>query len=445
MAKKLFRTPTTLPEETQCRGLVIPASQEWLGLFSGALLESTHAWNYDQVESTDLTPEETAAKCYEIFTAWLDSECGGGGGPEECPAVALPTGQKIYRTSPTSGRWEVLDPVFGMTWAEPTGGESIPWPDPRPEETEALQKCGASSNVVNALHELYDSIVTFYNDEVTDLEAQAEVAAQIAVSIGSVFGPISATFLTLSGAAWEAFKLILAELTTDDWTPEFTEILTCIFEKHIELVDGVATWNVSSVAADLVGFLLPVIDEHVRVRWQVWYLMQCVGAQGLTAASAREDVDGDCATCDAWCVTLSPLDFGFTPTSPDTYFDSEGRLFHPNGSGWFYLNGELTVDTSQCEITRLSAVVSSDGSTQIALRLQASPSDGPLNQLWNGWGMTGFPIGFSTDDNIDWKSNSDETIVSVYMNNWESGRYLMVFSVTIQGTGINPFAVGSNC
>jgi hypothetical protein len=443
MPKKLFRTPTTLPTETQCRGLVMPASQEWLGLFAGALLEATHAWNYDQVESTDLTPEETAAKCYEIFTAWLDSECGGGGGPEECPAVALPTGQKIYRTSPTSGRWEVLDPVFGMTWAEPTGGESIPWPDPRPEATEPEQRCGAASNVVNALHELYDAIVTFYTEEVTDLEAQAEVAAQIAISIGSVFGPISATFLTLGGAAWEAFKIVLAELTTDDWTPEFTEILTCIFKKHVEMDGGVPTWNVSTVAADLVGFILPVIDIHVRVRWQVWYLMQCIGAQGLTAAASRTDVEGECAECDQWCVYLTPEQLGFIPTTGITFYDSNGWLTAATG-GNRYAWATLEVDTSQCVIRRIGATFRGEGAGNGTISLNATPGTWPGAQGGTR-GTTGFQQSFTTDDNAAWYSTTDTTTIEIYFDNSYQGWAPEIRAVLLSGTGANPFGIGSNC
>jgi hypothetical protein len=444
MPKKLFRTPTTLPEATQCRGLVMPASQEWLGLFAGALLEATHAWNYDQVESTDLTPEETAAKCYEIFTAWLDSECGGGGGPEECPAVALPTGQKIYRTSPTTGNWEVLDPVDGETWSEPTGEDAIPTPDARPEATEPEQECGAASNVVNALHDLYDAIVTFYDDEVEDWENQAEVAAQIAISVGSAFGPISATFLTLGGAAWEAFKLILAELTTDDWTPEFTEILTCIFKKHVELVDGVPTWNVSTVAADLVGFILPVIDIHVRVRWQVWYLMQCIGAQGLTAAASRTDVEGECATCDEWCYTATPLAFG--ATNEEGYYDSNGYLWSLNtyDAGWAS-NARLVVDTSQCVITRVGMTLVANGAETQYRKITATNVTDQLTISFGYLGTTGFPIEVITPDSVDAHSTGEESSFLFQAGTFDGNRNSRIVALTFMGTGINPFGIGSNC
>lgn len=55
------------------RKLEIPASKEWLGIFNSALLTLVYPWVYEQVYDTDLTPEEVAEKCREIFDKYLIS------------------------------------------------------------------------------------------------------------------------------------------------------------------------------------------------------------------------------------------------------------------------------------------------------------------------------------------------------------------------------------
>lgn len=58
--------------------MTIPSSKEWLGIFNAALLATTYAYNYEQVNETDLTPEECAAYCYEKLLEYFDSTCAGG-------------------------------------------------------------------------------------------------------------------------------------------------------------------------------------------------------------------------------------------------------------------------------------------------------------------------------------------------------------------------------
>jgi len=433
---RAWLTPDTpAPESERCRRFATPDELAFVAAVSGALLPLTLPENWEQ--SGSMTPDEAAGIMSASFESFVASDCEStGSGTCTLPDIESP----IFRISPTTGHFEQLD---NGEWVEPTGDYSIPEPDARPEETEDEQKCGAASNLVNALHELYDAIIAFKDDFIDPVLAQAEVAGQIAVSIGSQFGPISATFLALSGAAWEAFTYILAELTVDDWTEEFNEILTCILKEHIEITDGIASWNLSSVAADLVGFVLPVIDEHVRVRWQVWYLLQCIGVDGMTAGAARTDIEGDCATCDAWCVSVTPETLGFS-TGSGVYYNSSGHLII-DGGGFRQIYSTLVVDTSQCVITRIGLSVHTFGAATSTMQVEALPSEGPLSQVWYSVGMTGFPVGRTSDDNVGWYSNSDETTVSVYASNDNSGSYVAITNVLIMGTGRNPFGIGSNC
>lgn len=79
---KPFLTPPSLPETTACRTLQIPDDKLWLGIFNSALLETIYWYNYEQVNDTDLTPEETAAACDLILREmWNDESCGTGDTP----------------------------------------------------------------------------------------------------------------------------------------------------------------------------------------------------------------------------------------------------------------------------------------------------------------------------------------------------------------------------
>jgi len=74
MVRKLFLTPPqTVPLEVDCRTLEIPSHPLWLGIFNAAILQTTYAWNYEQINDTDLSPDETAALCYQIMLDYFDT------------------------------------------------------------------------------------------------------------------------------------------------------------------------------------------------------------------------------------------------------------------------------------------------------------------------------------------------------------------------------------
>jgi len=70
---KRFLTPPNMPEALECRQLQIPSSKEWLGVFNSAILELKETWNWQQINDTDLTPEECAAYCYDAYVQYLQS------------------------------------------------------------------------------------------------------------------------------------------------------------------------------------------------------------------------------------------------------------------------------------------------------------------------------------------------------------------------------------
>jgi hypothetical protein len=75
MVRKLYLCPSTTPESVITRCVKVPASQDWLAVFNRALLMLTDPAQWEQLQETDITPEEAAAKAYEVYTEWLSGEC----------------------------------------------------------------------------------------------------------------------------------------------------------------------------------------------------------------------------------------------------------------------------------------------------------------------------------------------------------------------------------
>lgn len=107
-------TPPSLPDEVIIRELEIPSSQEWLGVFNFLLLQATYSWAWEQLYDTDLTPEECAAKCYEIYVKYLTST----GAPTDVPAPYWDDSEDVDDSLPADAQpWygKVEDPTVPPT------------------------------------------------------------------------------------------------------------------------------------------------------------------------------------------------------------------------------------------------------------------------------------------------------------------------------------------
>jgi len=74
MVRKLFICPPDFGVSEQCRVLSIPNTQQWLGIFNAALLTLTNVYNYEQLNETDLTPEQCAERAMSIYVSYLNND-----------------------------------------------------------------------------------------------------------------------------------------------------------------------------------------------------------------------------------------------------------------------------------------------------------------------------------------------------------------------------------
>jgi len=296
MTRKRFISPADIPAGDICRNLIVPASQDWLGVFSEALSQTIYAYNYEQVNDTDLTPEAAAAEAYTRYEAWLDATCEGG----TCPPAEV-NGKRVTRHNPTTGKWEQIDDEsFG--WEPPDEGYAVPAQVGRSEPTDDEKICAAVANATECLRLLYEqSLADFFNEYSSSqaFDAFGEAAGDL------IFAGITALIQAYApwvAPFWELFWGGIALISTNVWTLVFQQHLRCILLEHASIAGGVVTFDFQAVNRDLVMQNLSSLEEGLWVV-QVEYMLLIIGADGLNLAGELDLVAEPDCTCAPWTIT----------------------------------------------------------------------------------------------------------------------------------------------
>lgn len=443
MARKRFITPPTLPEEAQCRGLIIPASKEWLGVFSEALSATFYSHNYEQVNATDLTPDEVAARCYDIYLSWLDSACDGG----ECPPIELPDGSKIYRKNPTTRRWEFVNEAG--EWEEPIGDDAIPAPAAREELTEDDALCAAATNAVYAIYHLWLTMLDQWEDEIAPDLAWAALAVETGLLLGGQYYKPLAAAGALVGVAFDAAFALFDIMTENTWDAEFLQRLICIFIEHATIdMDGVVTFDASAINAAINMSFWFNGEDLMRVM-QTTFLIGAIGEQALNTAGGLTTHTGECAGCNEWSQEFS-MDNGLLTGGLLTIFEGSAKT---DGSiGW--VNYATPFDGAYRRLG-VSVDIDTTQTTIKAIELRAYAPAGSTNKYWyltttNSTGLSFSPyISWNWDpgayyawntgfDTADETTGSSSTITVRLTSN--SSNDWRMRGIRISGTGRNPWA-----
>ena len=293
--RKPFLTPPTLPETGQCRSLQIPSDKYWLGIFNSALLEMTHYWNYEQVNETDLTVDETIAVVETIIAGYFENTCG----------ATLPEGQPILRL----GEFGETEQLGDGEWVEPTGDYAVPPVPARTEPTSEERRCLASKNAVNALHEMYEQTSDAWSAGSTEIETLLVMAGALTVIILPPIGLAAAALYAAAGVAFHEAFLLFNWLTADLWNDDFTELLECVFYNCSTDTAGVVTFDFECLQERINAELVYSFDLTLgqqRLALQLGYLMGYIGADGLNHAGTTTAITtGDCLPCQAdWALYL---------------------------------------------------------------------------------------------------------------------------------------------
>lgn len=282
-----YLTPEGIPEEDVCRPLFIPASTEWLALFSGALTELTKPYNWEQFGA--LTVDETVEKMQSIINAYYASACA------DC---VTPGGYRVVRLN-ENGQVEQLN--SSGEWEAGTGDYYIPPPAARTGGTEEDQICLAATNAVNVLAQLYESLSDSWNNSLDNHEALTALIAVSVAGIGFALAPITwaigAFVLGTFALVYTALEFIGADL----WTDAVSDQIKCFLIDCATNNAGVVTFDYGCFTEKLNSLAndFSLTEGQLRLYIQIGYLFYFIGGiDGLNLAGRTTEITtADCSDC----------------------------------------------------------------------------------------------------------------------------------------------------
>lgn len=275
-----YLTPEEIPEATDCRSLLIPASSEWLAIVSGAINELSQEWNWQQEGA--VTTEEAAQAMLAMWLDFVSSTCGSS-----C--------RRIFRVSIT-GEFEQSDDG-GETWTTPSGDAEVPATPAREEPTSDERRCLAAANATNVLAQVYEQMLDAWQLDQSITYGQGVFVAALAGLIGVWLGIISAGAINLALGVFATAYEILDNLTQDAWDADFNDKLKCLLYSVSTDTAGVVTFNYDDFLQGLADMAATNPIEQALLVAQLNYMMLWIGADGLNHAGATTAItEADCGT-----------------------------------------------------------------------------------------------------------------------------------------------------
>lgn len=439
MPRTLFVTPDYASAEYQCRTLRTPNNLEMLGVFNKALLLMLDPYNWEQINDTDLTVDETITLVTSILAEfWATETCGDGGG---CMLPGLDT--PPFRLG-VDGRFEMLDPETGE-WGAPSGEYEIPPTPPREESTSFDRRCAAAANAANVMKQLYEAITDEISLGGDALQVAAAMVAALVTAVGGwIAAPVYA-IIQLTIALFVGMIELLQVLGGDVWTTEFDNRLKCALLACATSTGDVVTFDLACIREQLnqpPDLLNPTWFYELQLFAQVLYLMEVITMDGLNAAGATTGIaDANCDDCEGWCWTID-----FTETDGEFHHIDAGTGDWTSGVGWVGTVEDATVrvriertfgfDAQFTGMTIVYDLVYGDGSPAGAAYLV---KDGVTEVH-----TTGLPAG--ADQTASWFGEfiADYCTIQIRTGTINSNGALTVKRITYTGNGENPFGE-NNC
>lgn len=429
---KPFLTPEFTSEEWQCRTLRTPNNKEWLGVFTSALEEMTNPYNWEQVETSDLTIEQAIAIVQGILIEFYSTEtCLTG--------CSLPDLDSPPFRLGVNGRFEMLDPETGE-WGEPTGEYEIPPTPPREEATAEERRCAAAANAAHVMGLLYEAIT----DEIAlGGDALQIAAAMVAALVTAVGGWIAApvyAIIQLTIALFVGMIELLQALGADVWTEGYQEHLKCVLYNCSTDTGDVVTFDLDCIRENLyegLDLLDPDFFYDAQIYAQVLFLLETITMDGLNAAGATTAITGaDCEVCELeWsaCFDFVVEDGGWT-TSPCYTF-----TVYDAGEGWGRTGRGIVAINRDFAPTKI---------TSFGIELD-QPLTGNYHRMFYkqdgdicDGGSTEVNIGASTEWGIFGLTGTTTSLQILFQNNTPDTSNPLdyhIIKVNVNGIGYNPF------
>lgn len=267
--KKPLLTPADIPDDLIVRCIRIPASQEWLGVVNSALLEMTAPWNYEQIDDTDITPEQAAQRAYQIYTDYLLGDCQSMFTCDNLLNCAELI-QDIVGQSPT---------LFGdIIINDHDGIVAERWPEAE-RESELYSPPPACDNdyLWSGLKEIVTRIDQYGLDWLELLVANADLVQRIAEAIEVVplLGSVASTGLDLLAGEAEnlrnAYSAYSSESVIEEITCDLFALVCndCRYPTHDELLNYYASLGIQT------------LQDYLELSFE-YILSQVVASSGFT-------------------------------------------------------------------------------------------------------------------------------------------------------------------
>lgn len=303
MSRRDFRTPASLPLETTGRCIIVPNDSAWLGLLNAALLMLTEQWRYDQVEPTDLTPEETAAIWYDIYVSTLTSNC------EDCSDMncndvlecMLPYLEASFyedadiRINPVTNAPQVSYDG-GTTWSDiPQSGDgsiNAPQPTPTSGANDNAKICLAASRAALVIAEFYKQSFGAFTADLYNALGTANTFLQDVkmVLFNAIYSPYDG-ILEAAGFLTQDFE---TNYTAAELSSGALESLLCLLIENASVdASGVVTFDYGAVRDNIIA------DVGINPGTALWFLLGNMQEVGLNTAGSVHITDTalNCAVC----------------------------------------------------------------------------------------------------------------------------------------------------
>jgi len=421
--KRDFRTPPSLPVETITRCITIPNSQEWLGLVNAALLFLTEAWRYDQVELTDLTREETAARAYQMYVEYL-----AGCAVACCPLRINPFTGRLQQSTDDGATW---GDVINGPWDAGEYPETTMLPPPRAESGDDGKACAAAATAARVLFNLYAEV----GDKLLNVVAVTDwdyVSALASILTGFllIIGML-ALQPYIAIAALIAIVGVRQQYVDNPLDEDDEALMTCLLLQHSTVqASGSVTFDFQAVWNDVA---LPTPKNGL-----MRFLLTMIGPDALNYAGAVDmGITGDCSACGEWCYTFDfavanggwVVDSGYG----GVYSAGAWRSTHPSTSELMAIKREFTAAiVTGVTVTYTTGSVANGGYRAIDV-YNGGTSEGNVT-LNAGTGT------FTTS----WSGEKTLTKIRVWLDSFQRTGENAVTRVVVHGIGTNPFG-DDNC
>lgn len=321
-----YLTPDELPEERDCRALLIPASSDWLAIVSGALTELVAKYNWQQFGS--VTVDDAVEAMQAMIDAYYDG-CASG--------CELPGGGSIIRIDDDGHIQELID----GEWTTPEGDYVIPSPEARSGGTSEDQRCLAAANATNVLQQLYESLSESWGANLSEAEAITDFTAILIAAVGFAFAPITAAIAAFMEVVFRLLYTALEYLGADLWDADFTDQMRCFLYECSLNSGGVVTfdWDCFTGKLNSLADEFGLTEVQLRLYLQVTYILYFIGGvDGLNLAGGTTAItSADCEDCDdSWCYTF---DLEIDDAGATAYTVNGCTAAWAGGTGWYATAG----------------------------------------------------------------------------------------------------------